>query len=496
MKLGALLSAPLGVDVCTPDLPGLGDVQVRWISSNELIDPTPFVDAGAFLVITGLGLNVRDDRTWDAYVERLVDASIAALGFRVGVAHAHVPDQLIAACARWRLPLLRIGLDRPFSVVEQFVLDRVRTEHARAEDASWHLAERLATSVAAGTDLKSLLELVSTALGARVALLDGNGHRLGEWPPVAPEAAAGSRGRTPTGSTPGVDAQQVLVPVAGLDTHTLVVVRPGTGVAHTPLNPVASILSLHLERLLAATSVQHSSMLARLEEQLKSWETPGHAIARTLSNAGLPFSRPLAVAVGRVDAGSANAMFSLRLQLAEVFEDVRVSVRGGAALLLFRPADDASIDAAVALLQDRHPSWPFLVSGPCADPEELRLRYLAARARVRTADGPRRAPVFDLLGLVTGGAGRASRRAAEKFLQPLVDHDLKHRSALVQTLRTFVRCDGRPGRVAEELHVHRNTLSYRLRQLEQLLGLSLTSLAGLATCVTALDLLDGLPEGD
>lgn len=66
----------------------------------------------------------------------------------------------------------------------------------------------------------------------------------------------------------------------------------------------------------------------------------------------------------------------------------------------------------------------------------------------------------------------------------------------MQTLRTFVRCDGRPGRVAEELHVHRNTLSYRLRQLEQLLGLSLTSLAGLATCVTALDLLDGLPEGD
>jgi hypothetical protein len=43
-----------------------------------------------------------------------------------------------------------------------------------------------------------------------------------------------------------------------------------------------------------------------------------------------------------------------------------------------------------------------------------------ARARLRTTQGPRRAPAFDPLGLAAGAGGRAARQVAVRFVQPVL----------------------------------------------------------------------------
>ncbi|MFC7766059.1 PucR family transcriptional regulator [Leucobacter soli] len=42
---------------------------------------------------------------------------------------------------------------------------------------------------------------------------------------------------------------------------------------------------------------------------------------------------------------------------------------------------------------------------------------------------------------------------------------------LLHTLETFIRSGCRTGPTAEELHVHRHTVTYRLNQITQLVGL-------------------------
>ncbi|HEY0696960.1 MAG TPA: helix-turn-helix domain-containing protein, partial [Micromonospora sp.] len=72
----------------------------------------------------------------------------------------------------------------------------------------------------------------------------------------------------------------------------------------------------------------------------------------------------------------------------------------------------------------------------------------------------------------------ASRRAfAEQLLAPLRDYDAAHQADLVNTLDTFLRLNGSWTRSAGRLHVHVNTLRYRLQRIEALTGRDLNRFA-------------------
>ncbi|MGH9003014.1 MAG: helix-turn-helix domain-containing protein, partial [Acidimicrobiia bacterium] len=53
----------------------------------------------------------------------------------------------------------------------------------------------------------------------------------------------------------------------------------------------------------------------------------------------------------------------------------------------------------------------------------------------------------------------------------LYDYDGRRDTMLVETLRAFLRCGFSAAATAEALIVHPNTISYRLRRIEELLGI-------------------------
>lgn len=64
----------------------------------------------------------------------------------------------------------------------------------------------------------------------------------------------------------------------------------------------------------------------------------------------------------------------------------------------------------------------------------------------------------------------------QETLGKLAEYDRKNGSDLVETLETFFSCDGNVEKAAQSLYLHRNTLAYRLRRIEQLTGLRLKNL--------------------
>lgn len=69
------------------------------------------------------------------------------------------------------------------------------------------------------------------------------------------------------------------------------------------------------------------------------------------------------------------------------------------------------------------------------------------------------------------------RRAfTARLLDPLRSYDRRHRSELVPTLEGFLKADGSWTRCAAQLHVHVNTLRYRISRIEQLTGRDLSRL--------------------
>ncbi|MGW0200687.1 helix-turn-helix domain-containing protein, partial [Nonomuraea sp. NPDC003201] len=73
--------------------------------------------------------------------------------------------------------------------------------------------------------------------------------------------------------------------------------------------------------------------------------------------------------------------------------------------------------------------------------------------------------------------GDVRRSFTARLLSPLLDYDRSHQSELVRTLGIFLDCAGSWNACAERLHVHVNTVRYRIRRIEELTGRNLATMA-------------------
>lgn len=147
-------------------------VRIQWAHSIELPDPRRFLRGGEMVMLTGVRLPRRRTEQ-EAYVDRLVEAGVAVLGFGTGVQFASVPEAVVARCRQLDLPLVEIPLRTPFMAVSQEI----------AKDASAQLAAPLHELI----DLQQILgraavrggipELVRRAhrFAGALAVLDADG---------------------------------------------------------------------------------------------------------------------------------------------------------------------------------------------------------------------------------------------------------------------------------------------------------------------------------
>lgn len=113
-------------------------------------------------------------------------------------------------------------------------------------------------------------------------------------------------------------------------------------------------------------------------------------------------------------------------------------------------------------------------------PSGLRRSYQEARRAlalgVDMAPGGR-THFFGSLGIYPVLFPLRDTQEAEAFLEealgPLTTYDQRHKSELLRTLDTYLSNQGDLGRTAGALHLHRNSLAYRLRRIQEVAGISL-----------------------
>lgn len=173
-------------------------------------------------------------------------------------------------------------------------------------------------------------------------------------------------------------------------------------------------------------------------------------------------------------------------------EEQRLSVpmtRRSEGMLLFWPAEHPKsarhlkplAEALVARLQGLDPRVQVLVAigRPANRPGEWLRSYRQARESWQMGRAWGGSPVtyFGDLGLYQlltglGNSGEAAR-FFRKTLQPLLEHDQARGGELVETLEAFFACHGNISQTAARLHVHRNTLAYRLERIQAITRLDL-----------------------
>ncbi|MEW2283033.1 PucR family transcriptional regulator ligand-binding domain-containing protein [Streptomyces sp. NPDC047841] len=521
------------------------DRAVRGVMTTDLRDPSRYLSGGE-LVLTGLAWR-RDAADSEPFVRLLVQAGVAALA--AGEAElGDVPDDLVLACAKHRLPLFAVHESVAFATITEHVVRQVSGERAGDLAAVVDRHRRMMTSGPAGGGPDVVLDLLGSDLDLRAWVLSPTGRM------IAGSKAAG----------PALPAETC----ARLAAEHLAATRTGrrgphrvhvSGTAYSLFPVRSSARSPQAARDVRETVL--SDWLLAVEADAGDW--PGErldllqgvtqliAVERDRRDAGRTVRRRLAQEVLElVQTGAAPAEIAARLRVAapvllpglgaaphwqvvvarveweggeveggpvaqslleEVLVDplatgpepsdrIAVAHTGDEAVALVPlPAVAAEHDGsetgllADALLRSvREPLSAGLdddgrltlgVSAAVHSAEGLRgaleearhaRRVAAARSgRVCAAGHQELASHVLLLPFVPDDVRRAF---TARLLDPLKEYDRRHRAELIPTLEAFLDSDGSWTRCATRLHLHVNTLRYRVGRIEQLTGRDLSRL--------------------
>lgn len=177
----AQLHSQLGSDLSTVAGGPVARRQISGVHISELDDPTPYLEGGELLLTTGIPVS-RGDAKVAAYVRRLVERNIAALGLGLGAGVDEVPPALIAACASEGLELLVVPDGTPFMNVSRAYWDLVGREGQADLSASLGTQTALARAATQPDALPSVVKALAQALGGWVAYLPADNGAETLWP--------------------------------------------------------------------------------------------------------------------------------------------------------------------------------------------------------------------------------------------------------------------------------------------------------------------------
>lgn len=152
-------------------------VRVSTVGTTEIEDPTPYLVGGELLLTAGVRLPL-DAEGIDTYVRQVVAAGVSALGFGVAPVHEEVPPELIAACDRHGLPLLRLPPATPFVAVGQAAYAAIAEARNRELREISRAQSALATAAARPDALRAVLAQLSAHTGTWAVLYDAQGTEL------------------------------------------------------------------------------------------------------------------------------------------------------------------------------------------------------------------------------------------------------------------------------------------------------------------------------
>ncbi|WP_291050271.1 PucR family transcriptional regulator [Herbiconiux sp.] len=475
------------------------DQPLTWAHSSDLDDPTPWLEAGQLLLTDGAQFERTPGEAFAAaYVGRLRDRGVLALGFARGIWHDDIPPALVRASDEAGLPLFAVATATPFIGIIRFVADVIAEE--RRERLEWSLeAQRAIARAALRVDgLGAILLELAERLESWVALYDSAGTAVrvpglapvpSELQPVVEQAVAQALGR---GSRAGLriieEGGGISLQTLGQRGHLRGVLAVG---ASTPLDPAGSDLVASVIGLASIALEQRRTLDAarrRLRTGLFELLQSGvvDVADRTAGSLWGPLpTEPVRVAlvVGEVPGQS-------------LFDELELLADRNAGRMFFAEHGDETL--VITRYDERDEAHPLLrrhglgagSSGPVGWSE---LPRALAEARHAAAATTRERPFVDFENLAEQGlhgllAASGGAEVARRVLRPVLELPEAERETMLATLRVWLAQNGAWDPAARELGVHRHTVRNRVDAAGALLGVDLERFAARAELWAALQL--------
>jgi purine catabolism regulator len=440
-----------------------------------------------------------------ALVPQLEAGGASALGFGVGLGFKRVPPALVDVARERGFPVFAVPYETPFREIIHFVDSAVTSGEEHLFRRLTALQRYLVDALRTPHPERAMVDRLARFLDASVVLMSAEGN---------PEVVAGRPPadellREVSAEPPGLLELQVdgwhavatpIVTRADEATRWLVLASPTRGFIGKLAKPAAEATAPLLAAMACLRDVvrdQEQAVKAALLEEALEPAASRDLLPRTARAAafGLDFSRPARLVIARRHPRRAEARAPLDLarvrreliaqlehahlpHLVHTGEDsIHALVQGG----------DAEVRVALTALSEALPDLVIgigrAVDAIAQSHHSLRDAELAVdRGGLDPARRIMRFEDFDL------GTFAVSEIPPER-LGPKVDEILsvlRAHAPLYEALRAYFAHDLDVAATATALHMHRNSLRYRLARAEQLLGRSLKQPATIAAVYIAL----------
>jgi purine catabolism regulator len=496
---------------------------VRWVHIAEMSDPTRWLKGGELLLTTGLALVDREAEQL-AMLRRLIDANLSGLGFGVGFGFKTVPDSMIALAEQHDFPLFEVPYNIPFIAITEAVASKIVNEQYSLLQRSLAVHEKLTKIVLEEKGLQFIISTLSALVGCSAVLFDFHGLVLCEaahrrripaeliadlWKQISDKRA--SRQDFAAEAPHGAGGSVQVYPVVA--SHRigafLAVIKDGgefSDYDRIILHHVVTVTALELVKKKAVAETE-KRLAGDFFDELIASDLYEEEIARRLAFFGLEPGAEQLIMLVDIDGFKAFADGARDKEQAvqDVKERLHWAVDEFLAQrdLLFISASHS--DAVIVLVQlgQRTPHdvlalaaelqgtiggmiSEVTVSVGIGRPHrllvDLRQSYYEAlyAIQIRKLKGSTSVIAsFDDLGSYGLLLGLQDTVSLEVFydsvLGKLHEYDEANASDLVKSLACFLEANGHWGEAAERLYVHRHTLRYRMKRVEDITGRDLGS---------------------
>jgi purine catabolism regulator len=455
--------------------------RVAWAHVSELEDPTPWLFGSEMIMTIGMALphTAEGQR---AYLERLDDNGVACLAVSEGLFVPSLAEEFKAAADERGFPVVEVPIPVPFMAIAQEVAAAVQGDTGQRLNAQLQVFGAVQWLAAGNLSAREIFARLERLSGYSLYACTLQRTQLLEGVPVPPPDCAELIPSTVT-SPPTVPGGYVL-PVAGS--------RGTAGYILAMESPAASPAGVSVVQHIATVASLQLSMLAHEREMLRRER------AETLAEM-LQGVLDAAVVARRLAANGFALECGFRLAIVRPQQDAAddsvadALAAGGLPHLILRQQDDFyvlvqdGISASAVLNGAVNATVGFSRAFPAHRSLAIARRE-AQWALARATEAGR--------AVVSYGEDRTERwltndtadlhALVEQVLGAVIDYDAAHAGGLVPSVRVWLEHDRQTERAAHALHIHPNTLLYRVRRFEEISGRSLASTEGLAEVWLAL----------
>ncbi|MFL1526262.1 PucR family transcriptional regulator [Pseudomonas sp. O230] len=445
---------------------------VIWAHVCELKSPAEWLGKGDLLMTTGMGIPSEPEEQ-RLYIERLHTGGLVGMIIGESMQAPGNLDALLQAGTACRFPVLMTAYEVPFSAVSKAVVEAYKQQEAERRYAITRVYETARMSFQ-GMGLTHLLGRLEKDISACLYLVDPKSldswrADLLELPCVYREVLL-QRPRSSRNNSVvqrfSVGDEELLIICVPSHRPCMLIARSSQALDYGVLHHIVAVIVVELERikLERETKMRHGSEL--FDDLLHKRVTPRRAEDELMS-----YGADIAQLRIGVVSGARLSKDDIDSILAHRGMDVIFRLQGGEALFLLS-------DGAVALKLQQYLDEKMGVSDVFSDVDDCANALREARLALAHASEDHPLSYYTEAGVTSPWLPQSLHDASEAFRQvlgALTDYDQSQGSQLVHTLRLFLENNRSWINTSKKLYIHKQTLVYRMRRIEEITGRSLDS---------------------